>query len=301
MLNLAPIRFARVLTRQNGPVETIEYSRIDVVGRPLYQAKARLSERLFLERKRNVVFSNADGTGTGRWGIVARHKAISEAIERWALYYLLQAGFDDLYGLKEDPTSTGMSAFPGLFDAQARARALSEAVERYCLVGWWDGLLSARTFRSPESGVSARTIENPLGRDTVILVWRKAKGGYYVYGHAASRNDQQAYWQAIIEMERANVALSQYYLNNPGFEADDLDTLSNPMERRILYYSLPEGHQEFLERVNRVISGAKSESPRPIVDEKVDGPWNRYATVWRVLYPMPSRDYLNPQLNTFFW
>ncbi|NDV61387.1 hypothetical protein G0Q06_02865 [Puniceicoccales bacterium CK1056] len=302
MLNLAPIRYARVLSRHNGPIEKIEYSRIEVRGRALFQANASLSERLYLERETNEVFSTADGTGTHESGMVARHKAISEAIERWALYYLCQGGFYELHGFDEDATSSGMAAFPGLFDSQVRARALSEAAERYCLVAWWEGLLPMQEYEAPDKGVSAYRIENPLGKDSVILTWCKSKGGYYAYGYSAARKPEAAYWQATVEMERAQAALSHYYLDNPGFEQDDLETVSNPMERRVLYYSLPEGHREFLEHVRSAIN-KRGEAPAPevLVDEKVEGPWTQYATVWRVLYRMPSKKYLNGALNTFYW
>lgn len=302
MLNLAPIRYARVLSRHNGPIEKIEYSRTEICGRALYQATATLSGRLNLERGGNAVFGSADGTGTHSSAMVARHKAISEAMERWALYYLRQSGLDADYGMREDPSSTGMSAFPGLWETQARSRAHCEAAERYCLIAWWEGLLATIPFKAPDRDIAARRIENPLTGHAVILTWKKLKRGFTAYGFGAARKAKDAYWQSVIEMERAVVALSRYYLDNPGFEADDLVTVANHLERRVLFYSLPEGHGEFMERV-KASENRKTETRavKPLLDRKVDGPWNRYATVWRVLYPMPSRQYLNGHENVFYW
>lgn len=302
MLNLAPIRYARILERDGGPVRKIEYSRVTAGGRAMYQAQAWLSERLRGGRAGTELFGDADGMGTHYSAMVARHKAISEAIERWALYYLYQGGFTDLYGLGEDSSSTGMAAYPGLFATQARRRAQAEAIERYCLAAWWEGLLPLVDFPAGNSAIRAWRIENPLGREAVILTSRQSGSGYYVYGYSASHRARDAYRQAVIEMERANSVLSRYYLDNPGFEKDDLSALANPMERRVLYFSLPEGHHEFEEHVRTAGGGKRGNAaPEKLVDAKVEGPWNDYATVWRVLYRMPSQAYLGEDAAVFYW
>jgi hypothetical protein len=300
-MNLAPLRFARVLSQHNGPVERIEYGRVEVDGRPMYQAQAYLSGHLNLKKPRHAVFGTADGTGTHPVAMVARHLALSEAIERWALYYLGQSGLDHPYGFDVDPGSTGLAAYPGLLKRQARARARAEAVERFCLVAWWNGDLQAGLPRETGNGIRMIELANPLSRDTVLITWRRAREGFHAYGFAGAPSHKAAYRKAVIEMERAVVALGRFYLDNPGFEADDLDTLAHPLERRVLYFSLPEGHRRFMERVDSPFHGDTGAPTEPVIDRWVEGPWNRYATVWRVLYPMPTLSYLNPHLNFFLW
>ena len=61
---MAPIRYARILAGQRGPIERIEYGRIEVDGKVLYQANAYLAKSLNLRRPRRQIFGEADGTGT---------------------------------------------------------------------------------------------------------------------------------------------------------------------------------------------------------------------------------------------
>jgi hypothetical protein len=36
-------------------------------------------------------------------------------------------------------------------------------------------------------------------------------------------------------------------------------------------------------------------------DGEITGAWSKYATVWRVVPEMPSREYLDPRSSFFFW
>ncbi|MFO7725766.1 MAG: hypothetical protein R6V45_09485 [Oceanipulchritudo sp.] len=299
---MAPLRYARVLARHNGPIEKIEHSRIHLFGREVYQANAYLSRWLNTEARESRIFSNADGTGTHPSAMVARNMAVSEAIERWALHYLNRMGKTSLYGLSEDSSSNGMSAFPGLFDFQARIRARREAAERFCLVHWWNRDLGSVEIRKEMREVDSIELENPVSSDRVVLTWQRAPEGFFVYGFAAAARLKEAHWKALVEMERSRTALEAFYRENPGFERDDLSTLDNPFERRVVHYSLPHGHREFLARLAaRPTRSIHKCSLKPVVDRKVRGPWNRYATVWRVLFPMPRREHLQSYTNFFFW
>jgi len=299
-MNLAPFRFARVLFRQGGPIERIEYGRIEAAGESLFQANAYLARHLHLERSTNQIFGTADGSGTHRSALIARYKAISEAMERWALYYLSQAELGHEFGMDRDPTSTGMAAFPGLFKAQARRRARREAVERFCLVGWWDRQLRSRKLPVTDR-VEGIELQNPLSRDRVVVTWEESAEGLVAYGFSASRTLSRAVWKARIEMERMASVLHRYLMANPGFELSDLPTLENRMERRAMYFAMPEGHQEFQSRVQSSSSNPLTERLLPLVDREVVGPWSRYATVWRILYPMPTQAYLRDRDLFFYW
>jgi hypothetical protein len=301
MINLAPFRYSQVLTTQQGPIERIEYGRVKIAGHALYHANAYLSGTLHLQKAPLQIYNNADGSGTHRSPILARYLAISEAIERWALYFLNQTNHLKPYGFDVDHSSCGMSAFPGLFKGQARKRAMSEAAERFCLVSWWHGDLPAKRIQVPNYDCEGIEIRNPASRDRVVLLWKELKSGFFVYGFSGSRKFKDACWKADIEMERTSRALQKFFTENPGFEKDDLSVIENHQERRVVYYSLPEGHREFLNRVDGPQPGTERKKVLPVIDCEVPGPWGKYATVWRVIYPMPTREYLNPKSNFFFW
>jgi ribosomal protein S12 methylthiotransferase accessory factor YcaO len=106
----------------------------------MYQANALLCGSIVPERKATALFAIADGSGTHTSASVARHIAVSEALERWAITSISQSARRSSYGFDLDLTSNGMAAFPGLIAKQARRFARLEAVERHCLFGWWEGL-----------------------------------------------------------------------------------------------------------------------------------------------------------------
>ena len=301
MPSLAPIRYSRVLTKHGGPVERLEYGEIRVQGTRRYQANAYLSSHLNLKKADNVLFSAADGSGTDRSAMVARHKAISEALERWAYHYIFQSGDRSSHGFKQDDTTSGMAAFPGLLKGSVRELARLEAEERYCLVHWWKRWLPHTDYSARLPGVQAVRIRNPLSEAVIILCWRKCPCGWTAYGTGAAGKGQTALWKAVIEMERAVTALEGFHGTNPGFDRDDLPALSNHLERRLLHFAMPEGTAAFMERLSasKVADGNLKE--KPIIDHEIKGPWDKYATVWRVLYPLQSREHLDPHRLTFFW
>ena len=300
-MNLAPIRYARVLAGQRGPIERIEYGHIGVGGRVMYQANAYLAASLNLERPRRQIFGEADGTGTHHTAVIARYKAISEAMERWAYHFLDQIRQEKLFGSEWDTTTSGMSAYPGLFKGKARQLARVEAMERYCLAEWWVGNLGCREFSPEFPSVKGLEIENPLGREVVVVLWQRSSRGFFGYGFSGGRTRPEACWRALIELQRSMAALERFYRENPGLEEDDLQILENHMERRMFYFSQPGGHREFLQRVAEGGPSRSTAGVEPVFDQELQGPWERYATVWRVIYPVSSREHLNPHLNSFFW
>jgi hypothetical protein len=301
-LNLAPIKYARVMADEGGPIERVGLAPLRNRREGWHQASAYLKGDLHLRKASVEVFGDADGTGTDRSPMIARFKAISEALERWALYCLLQLGETAHYGLDVDPTSNGMAAYPGLFRLSARRRAREEAVERFCLANWWIGQLAAREVGTEPDATRVIQLENPLTSASVVLVWRKDRHGLYAYGFAAARSLQQARLRASIELERSATALGAYLTRNPKFGPADLPLIKNWQERRILHFALPEGHEAFQRRLTTPPSPSLSAKRlKPLVDTELLGPWTRFATVWRVLFPMPGTAYLDPKELFFFW
>ena len=122
MLSLAGLRYRNVLAVFGGPVARIETGHFPVRGRCVILANATLVPGLVRKAPLSL-FSAADGTGTHPVAAVARHKAISEAMERWAFHALVRSENAADFGFDIDPSSTGMSAFPGILRRQARRSA----------------------------------------------------------------------------------------------------------------------------------------------------------------------------------
>lgn len=295
MLSLASFRYRNVLTDHGGPVARIEAGYFPVRGRQVVLANATLRDGL-VRQGPLVLFSSAQGTGTHPVATVARHKAISEALERWAFHALVRSPHAAEYGFDVDPSSTGMSAFPGLLRRQARRSAVLEAVERFSLLSWWDGLVDGRPFQTDWPGVSAIAIDGPFGGVTVVAYARTDWGGY-VYGHAAEESFSAACERAVMELARHEWILRSRWLARVAGETGVEPT--NIFERRCLFFASAEGHALFQARLARRSAG-RMPAPEVICDRSLPGPWDEYATVWRFALRPPSDGYLRGGDTYFF-
>ena len=221
--------------------------------------------------------------------------AVSEALERWAFSALVRSERAAEFGFDVDPSSTGMAAFPGLLRRQARRKAVLEAVERFSLIAWWEGMAEGRLFDTDWPGVSAVAIDGPFGGVTVVAFARTEWGGY-AYGHAAEESFSAACERAIIELARHEWILRSSWL---AFVAGEKKAPTNIFERRCVFFASAEGDEVFRERLARKASGAM---PRATVicDSDIPGPWDRYATVWRFALRPPTDGYLRGGERYFF-
>jgi hypothetical protein len=302
MLNLAPWRYRHIFAEHGGPITKIEFSEFPVLGQRCFQANAYLAPQLTGKVRPPLdLYSNADGTGTHPSAMVARFMAISEALERWAFYVKVRDFDRDLYGFDRDASSNGMAAFPGLFPRQCRSKAYWEALERFCIIAWWEGQLPARVRPTAWPEVSAVQIDHPLGRGVMVILFKQCSpGGFFSYGHAAARNFGAACQRASIELCRNEYVLRCFRATRPTFTIADLPQLMDIFERRLLYFSFPEGHARFQERLaTRPLRQA--EPPQVLFDGPILGPWSRYATIWRIAFNLPTDGYMNPKLEFFFW
>lgn len=266
-----------------------------VFGRRMYQANVHLDPSVLPPRQRFVIFGNADGTGTHPLPTVARHIAISEAIERWA--FRVVSGSEDrvLYGFDIDRSSSGMAAYPGLFDSQSRQRALHEAIERYSLVAWWESRLGARILETEWPGISALEIESPFREARAVILFKRCDPGFFAYGHAAAPAFHGACERAVIELARNEYVLRRYWLAGaPQNRPAEL------FERRCLFFSSPAGHELFLEKTRTPV-GQPAGAPEILFDGEIPGPWSKYATVWRVVLRPVSDSFLANTERYFFW
>ena len=294
MLNLAALKYRRALAESGGPIARIVSSPVSIYGRNIYQADAFLTPGLSPRKPEFEKCTEADGTGSSESPQVARNMAVSEAIERWAFHAEYAGPNARRYGFEEDCSSNGMAAYPGFFKTQARKRAHLEALELLSVVAWWAGHIDASPTPSSLPGIDILRLHHPANFGEVVIVYRKSKSGHVSYGYAAGDSMAGATTRAVVELARNEFIITCHKI------CGRTKPISNYLERRCLYFASPDGHQEFLSRVE---TGPNKASPtwEPFYDGEMAGPWSRYATVWRTALRMPTNDFLDPRLNFFYW
>lgn len=294
MLSLASLRYRNVLAADGGPIARIETGVLPVRGRRVVLANARLQPGL-VRKGPLALFGDADGTGTHPMPTVARHKAISEALERWAFHSLVRSERAGEFGFDQDPSTTGMSAYPGVLRRHARRKSMLEAIERFTLCAWWEGRLAGQRFHTDWPGVAAVAIEGPLGGVTAIVYARTDWGGY-VYGHAAEESFGAACEHAVVELARHEWILRSSWLR---FAGGGGVAPTNLFERRCLFFATEAGQGLFQQRVEQSVRGAPP-AVEVICDRELPGPWSDYATVWRFALKPISDGYLRGGESYFF-
>lgn len=294
MFNLAALKYRNVLAEFGGPVARVCSAPFAIFGQNSFQANAYLAPGLVPRKSTFELYGNADGTGSSETPQVARYKAISEALERWAFYAHYDGPNAAKYGFKADRSSNGMAAFPGVVKVQSHRRARLEALERFALVSWWDGRISASEGPSPMPGINLLRLQHTAGFGEVVVVYRKSRSGHVSYAHAAADTTAGAAARALVELARTEFVITCHKLRGGS------DDVKHFFERRCLYFASPQGHEEFMSKVHS--KPAKS-APKwdPVFDGEIPGPWSKYATVWRCAVKMPTLDFLDPRLNFFFW
>ena len=297
MLNLAAFRYRNIMADLGGPIAKLALCDTFVLGERKFQANSFLRPDLIAWKTSSEVFSDAAGTGTADSPMIARHKAISEAIERWAHMAVVSSPERHRYGFDVDPSSNGMAAFPGLLKRQARPAAYWEAVERCNVLSWWEGRQDAIEKETRWPGVRAAVIQTELPGVTVIL-FRRSPQGHVAYGHAAGPDFEAACGRAAMELERHDFVVKHYLLVHAGEAGGMMPSTTQAVERRSVFFAQPEGHEKFLERL-RTKHWLPALPPRLVYDGPVPGPWSRYADVWRVVYAPPSDRFLGMDENYF--
>ena len=298
MISLAGFRYRKIFADHSGPIDRIETSEFMVEGQRMFQANAFMRPGLLALQSNRSVYSDAAGSGTSESPMVARFMAISEAMERWAYHAKVKSPERAVYGFDVDPMSNGMAAFPGFFPLQARRKAYMEAVERFSLIAWWEGMLPSVEHPTEWPGVQAIIIW--VGSDEVVVILHKrTKEGLHAFGHAAAKTFRGASRAAIIELARHEYVVRSYWLAKAcGCSAAAMP--ADLLERRSVYFASEEGHEEFVRRV-RSEPHRRLPTRRLAFDGRIPGPWDRYAYVWRVVFHPVTDRYLQDGSNFFLW
>ncbi len=297
MLSVAGYRYRNVLESEGGPVSRISLREFPVYGRPMFQANAWLSDKIVARRQKFALYSDADGTGTSGTPMVARYMAISETMERWAYRVKVRATDRELYGFDIDESSNGMAAFPGLFHTEARKRAQLEAVERASIIAWWEGALDGEVRTTEWPGINALVLPSPIGVGVTVVAFREVRPDCFAYGQGAAVDYFGACERAVMELARNEYVLG---LRRVSLGLAAQEAPSDLFERRCLFFSSPEGHALFQERIHRKITGPRFTSD-VICDAEIEGPWSEFASVWRVLIRPATTEFLVNSERYFFW
>lgn len=290
MLSLAPFKYRNVLEKDGGPILRLLASKTTLWdGSPCHSAAAYLRPSLRPAQPRALgIYDDADGGGTNSSRNLACFIAVSEALERWAYYASCAGPARSALGFDLDDSTTGMAAFPSLTAGPARMKALFEAAERWSLLEWWRGNLPARTIKAPVPGSGALEVVTPFVGTAAVILWsRSTKFDGVAYGFSADESREAALRRASVELTRNLNALGRFYAQEGRSpSAIDVDRIPDLLERRLVYFSTPRGLASFESKVAASAESFKRlPAPALIVDREVEGPWSRYARVWRALYP----------------
>lgn len=299
MLSLAPLRYRHAMDPASGPIGRVDLFDLPVPGRRLFHANAFLKPGLVNRPRNNAVYGNADGSGAHESVAVARHMAVSEALERWAFYAVSGGPRRAEYGFDVDPSSNGMAAFPGIGTGAAQKAAWHEAIERHCLIGWWHGSVGATRRPAPWNGFHAIEFIHGFKGVSVVLLIREAEPELIVFGHAAGATFEAACKRALVELARSELVIRRHRTLHPGPVGRRLATVTELFERRSLFFSTPEGYRAVLAKGRQFVREWKE--PRVVFDGRIPGPWEEFTTVWRVVLEPPTMEFLQRRDDWFFW
>jgi hypothetical protein len=293
-LNLAPWNYRNILSSDGGPVARISSRELgDESILTGFESFTYLESKFKFGFENNYTFyGNADGCGFGKYKSESVYKSISESIERWAFYSLSNDRNVDHYGFHIDPTTTGMAAFPGLFQTQSRVTAYREAVERWAVSEWWEGRLPIRVITAYGSLDIYEVITPFLNDKTVIVhktILENAKT-FGCFGFATAETLSAAVNRASVELNR-NIINLRHFLRQKKMPFDIY-------EKRLMYFAfdgLPHFHDQVLrsQKINSVL-----DRPKIIVDSVIRGEWSKFATVWRCLFE--KKDGYNAEEVSYF-
>jgi len=296
MINLAGLRYRNIFEDRGGPVSRLETFDFSIEGIRMFRSNVYLRPELYPSRAKRAVYNQAAGSGVHASPMVARFMAISESMERWAYHATVRSSERATYAFDIDPMSNGMAAFPGLWPAQARRKAYLEAVERFCMIAWWEGMLPTIIRPTAWKDVTAAVIWSAPG-EVVVVLHKQTEDGQHAYGHAAGEDFSSACRSALIELSGHECVIRNYRLAKA---CSVVEAPSCMLEQRSVFFASEDGHEVFLRRIHS--RPDKALPARHLAfDGRIRGPWDKYADVWRVVFHPVTDRYMDPDETYFLW
>lgn len=277
-MNLAVFKYRSVMCEAGGPISRLATRFISAERG--FEAFAYLNSGLRpIWLSKPAIYGRADGSGSHQTEIVASYIAISEALERWAFYSRACEESHSDFGFDIDKSTSGMAAFPAFTYRAARERAYLEAVERWSVCAWWEGKVSTKPFLPPKADLNVYRLAVPWDSIEVVILHKKSK--FNCYAFAAARTTSEALDRAMVELNRNIEALARF--SGHADEQWPAISIESVYEKRLMFFASTTGFQKFQERIKGKIAGVQG-VPKLLIDCEVEGPWTRYAQVWRCLF-----------------
>jgi ribosomal protein S12 methylthiotransferase accessory factor YcaO len=303
-VNLAGFRYRNILSSHGGPIGALSaHPTSDGTFFLAFAALEKFVRPDWMDKL--AVYGPNDGTGTSKYKTTAAHKAISEALERWAFYAVARSENAALFGFDIDCSTSGMAAFPAFTSKPARKNALIEAIERWSVCAWWEGYLKSESSLFADGGIEVLRIE-PLwmGIETVILQRRSRSTGARVFAFSSGRSLATAIARASVELERNSLALDRFYqrfrFNSDSGVVNCFPELQDTYEKRLVFFSTLEGYKAF-QRRTRSSPKELIRVPTLLIDAEIKGPWSRFASVWRCMFSPVSDQAFGIQSDYFLF
>jgi hypothetical protein len=237
------------------------------------------------------------GGGWSRSKEESQRKAVTEAVERWAIKVLMRNS-PGAAGLRKDPSSNGFAALPAEFaNNDLIMNSYSEAIERWALertCGAGDIPLQRvipkddrliRIFNkhcfSPlffQAGFIADKI-HALGIKEVrfCLCLLKTQGGGIIPGSACGLDEDSCFRRAALEAYAHAETLKKMIKRGSA-------PTNHLLEKRLWHFGTSQtGWRDFERRLNQIDRLVFYKTPDLYFHGAVEGPWNPEIAVYRVL------------------
>lgn len=247
----------------------------------VWQARCSLLKDDF-NKSRLFLYSGHGGSGCSSNKTIASRKAICEVLERWAFWHSREnLNLRVKYGFDINDSTDGMAAFPELNCNQVQKKSFFEAVERWSISAWWNGLLPNSNVTVDKFGVHRISILSPFELPCLVI-W-KDFGDRRCYGFSCDESFSNAHFRALVELSRNHYVIGRC-------KEQSLPPVASLLEKRFVYFSLPDGRNLFDERVNSSCGIPRScDMPSRVLSLEVTGDWSRYVKVWRTVYREDDR------------
>lgn len=292
---MSAFRLLRFLNKEQGPVTaitTVPYP--GMWNARLWHSTSTLHPAYVSPNSGKVMLSTGSGWSADKEESQA--KAVTEAVERWALFFYQK----DLAGaaLDKDNTTTGFAALPEEAPAARLVlNAYSEALERWLVSSIWDAANIPLAEVEADPGIFRKFFNKLDGRLHCFRAGVKVPGGLvpgvetlefclYVFetgqGGAVPGSACGDNWETV-----SHRALTEVFTHATAFrrlENQPSDLISDILERRLLCFGAdPCGFDKVSERLRRGAGAVMPAAPAVIFSQRLAGPWNPEISIHRVV------------------